>query len=326
LGPRSTAPGDGAFLRAPAAPHAHARRCGAPARQRAAHARGHGACEAPRGGSGGQGCCWLHPHGNAALLLLTVAAAAAADPARLRAAFTERLAVSNASAGSRLQPIFGLPLADLAEAPPADVSVHVSEGGGAGGSGKHVMMAHGAQATALLLTPRPAGSPSVRIIIGNVRGDSVCASFEPHSATCFLRPLAGRHGQDALSRLDRSVPRGSRAGDDPSSGVLLCTPAVIRGPIDGRTLRDEYRYARVLVIRLRDARPAGDGSPFSRAGLTVAEAAAVEVARLLDVSSAVPGASPGTSPLSSSDPTRRARSGCSTGSTRCPGQRALQRP
>ena len=41
------------------------------------------------------------------------------------------LAVSDAMAGARLQPIFGLPLADLAEAPPppADVSVHVSEGG-----------------------------------------------------------------------------------------------------------------------------------------------------------------------------------------------------
>jgi len=42
------------------------------------------------------------------------------------------LAVSDAMAGARLQPIFGLPLADLAEAPPpADVSVHVSEGAAA---------------------------------------------------------------------------------------------------------------------------------------------------------------------------------------------------
>jgi len=74
-----------------------------------------------------------HPHTPAPGLLLPLLLLQ--TPARrccVRPSRGACLAVSDAMAGARLQPIFGLPLADLAEAPsPADVSVHVSEGAAA---------------------------------------------------------------------------------------------------------------------------------------------------------------------------------------------------
>ena len=93
--------------------------------------------------------------------------------------------------------------------------------------------------------------------------------------TRYLATIAACHGAALLE----------------SEGRPAVSP-VARGSINGRTLRDEYRYARVLVIRLRDARLTGDDSSFTRPGLTVAQATAVEVARLLDVSASIAAASP----------------------------------
>jgi hypothetical protein len=70
------------------------------------------------------------------------------------------------------------------------------------------------------------------------------------------------------------------------------TPVLDRGFIKGRALRDDYRFARVPLLRLRDVRLEGDGTPFILPGATVEMAVAAAVVRILGAPPAVCDASP----------------------------------
>ena len=199
-----------------------------------------------------------------------LAGALKADPerrARLRAALTEHLLLRSATDGCRLPPMFGLDLEDLADVPPADVSLWTPNDGGDAGSGAGVKMTSGKAAMRELLAPHPS-APGVRVIIG-------AAGM---GKTWLLNTVAACHAAASL-------------GPEGATRARVTLPPVDRGGVNGRLLRDTYKYSRVLIVRLRDLRVEHDDAPWAGAA-TVAEAVAACVALLLDLGDAAPEATP----------------------------------
>ena len=85
---------------------------------------------------------------------------------RLRATLSTHF-LEHARAEKARQPTaFGLDVSELADAPPADVSLWVTE---AGGSGDQLMLSTGQAAMKELLEPRKPGNPGARVVIGKVK-------------------------------------------------------------------------------------------------------------------------------------------------------------
>lgn len=65
------------------------------------------------------------------------------------------------------------------------------------------------------------------------------------------------------------------------------------GLVCGNRLRIEYKYERVLVLRLRDLRLEGGESPFAKLpGISIGEAVACAIASILEVAQKFPGTPP----------------------------------